>query len=240
MTSMSSANSMSTIQCYQSNIVVDFEWTGTPKETWRNGLRQEIIEVGAVKVFPDGAVVDTFARLVCPEIATAIDPCVRKLTGIQDCDVCEAAPFSQVMEEFFTWIGQGPVRMVAWSDNDQRQFEKECRAKGVEVPSQLRRWMDLQTVYPRVMGINYKRHLSLEDAAGWYGIEVDSASAHRALYDARVTSEFLVELLTGGFEEHRLAMQQAMGRLGSHSCTTNIGSACSALAELRARLEAAA
>ena len=41
---------------YVCNVAIDLEFTPVPRDLQRDGLRQEIIEVGAVKLAADGSV----------------------------------------------------------------------------------------------------------------------------------------------------------------------------------------
>lgn len=61
-----------------------------------------LLELGAVR-FRDGEVVDTFDRLVRPEVE--IDPGATDIHGIRDMDVHDAASAPEVLEEFVEWAG---------------------------------------------------------------------------------------------------------------------------------------
>jgi len=148
------------------------------------------------------------------------------------------------MAEFAAWIGEGKVRVVAWSKSDRAQIEAECAFKGVKIPAQLGRWLDLQAVYPRIMQVgNGRRHMSLRDAADWYGVAMDSSKAHRALYDAQVTARMMSQLMTGEYLKQKRVLDELipLRRKGQvKTLTTNIGAVCAGLAELKAALLAEA
>lgn len=196
---------------YEQNIVIDFEFTPIPKGSRVNGMRHEIIEIGAVRVDPSGRVLDEFRCLVRPEIATEISDVVRHLTGITWAQVEDAPTFAVAFGRLVDWIGDSRTRMVAWSTCDEHQVRVECAGKGLEVPASMSRWLDLQCVFPRVMGIGRPGgKMSLHDAIGWYGLELHASCEHAALLDAEHTAELLRELMTDGYLEQKRALAAAM------------------------------
>ena len=69
---------------YDYNVVIDLEFTRIPRKRRVAGLATEIIEIGAVKVGPDGTILDTFSRIVKPTMATGVSGAVHWMTGIGD------------------------------------------------------------------------------------------------------------------------------------------------------------
>ena len=228
------------MSAYDQQIVIDLEFTTTDHEAYSAGLRHEIIEIGAVRLDAAGNTLDTFSTFVRPECADLVSSKVTELTGIRTSDVSDAPCFAEALSAFAAWIGEGCTRIVAWSTNDRDQIKAECAFKGVALPPQLARWLDLQAVYPRIMGVgNFKRHMSLRDAADWYGTGLDADKAHRALYDAQVTAKMMADLMTGDYLKHKRALEEAipLRKKGQASVlSSSIGAACAGLAELKAAL----
>lgn len=220
---------------YASNVVIDLEFTPVPRSLWGIGLRNEIIEVGAVKIDGQGNVVDEFCRLVKPSLAAGVSGTVHWITGIGDEDLTCARPLDEVLEAFVGWLGDGRVRIVTWSPTDRLQVERECEAKGIRVDLPAR-WLDIQRLYPRLMGMS-KRRVSLGDAADWCGIMHDRVAAHRALYDAKVTAELFQMMAAGECAAQRSAISEQLHE-GASSCASSIGERCGGLAELYAALAA--
>lgn len=228
------------MSAYDQQIVIDLEFTTTDYDAFKAGLGHEVIEIGAVRIDAAGNVLDTFSTLVKPEFTDVITGKVTEITGIRICDVADAPSFAEAMSSLAAWIGDGRTRIVAWSKNDRDQIKAECAFKGVEVPSQMRRWLDLQAVYPRIMGVgNFKRHMSLRDAADWYGDGMEAGKAHRALYDAKVTAKMMGDLMSGDYRELKSELEAAvpLRKKGQGSVlSSSIGAACAGLAELKAAL----
>ena len=233
---------------YSSDIVIDLEFTPTNGRNrhWRNSrpaagsmadkaladkLEFEIVEIGAVRVDARGNAIDEFSRVVKPTIARGVSGFVNQLTGIRDEELTDALPLSAVLDEFRQWAGPG-ARMVAWSKSDQLQIACECGVKGIDTNGLPSRWMDIQRLYPRLMGLP-KRSVALGEAADWCGIEFDRYRAHRALYDARKTAELFGLMHDCGLRTQRKAIEsQVSDGSESESLSSNVGSRCSGLAEL--------
>ncbi len=222
---------------YEQNIVIDLEFNPTPRKT-SAGLRFEIIEIGAMKVDAEGVVEDEFSCLVKPCYSQFVRKNIIALTGIKTCDVSQAPTLEEALDNFTRWIGDKPSRIVAWSKNDQRQIKQECAHKGIEIPRQLRRWLDLQAVYPRIMNVGNGRLMRLSTAADWYGAEIDQSSAHRALYDAKVTAALLSQLLTGAYRQQKDALAAVLANEEEPSTrlSSSLGDACAGLAALKQQL----
>ena len=224
--------------CYDYNIVIDLEFTPTPKNVRRRGLAREIIEIGAVKVDARGREVSTFQCYVRPQYAEDVSYEVQDLTGIHRCDIRDAACLEVAVRQLAAWIGDAKVRIVAWSGSDKAQIERELVFKRAALPGQFACWLDLQKVYPRVMGVGNGRLMALRVAADWQGIVLDAGSSHRALYDARVTAELLRQLLTGAYHEQKETLESVIVKPENQKTfSASLGSRCSELGELLAKMQ---
>lgn len=224
---------------YDCNIAIDLEFT--PSQVRGAALKKEIIEIGAVRVPQEGEVLDTFQTLVKPEYSHDVSRAVHGLTGICAADLVRAPGFADAISDLAEWVGTDNVRMVCWDKVDMRQVRNEASAKDVELPVCLRRWMDLQVVYPRAMhvGRGGRSKMALSVAAGWCGVDMDERQAHRALYDAHITGEILASLLSGDYREQRARLDDSMA--ATSGPTSSIGAKYGdKLLELKRRLEAQA
>ena len=222
---------------YSCNVVIDLEFTNIPKDRRIGGLATEIIEIGAVKVASNGTVVGEFSHMVKPMLATGISGAVHWMTGIGNEDLTCARPLVEVLVALRQWIGEGRVRFVTWSNTDRHQIERECAVKGIEagLPT---RWMDIQKLYPRLMG-SQKRHVKLCEATDWCGIENDRSFAHRALYDAQMTTEIFLMMASGECAAHQARLRSEMNKpKEEESCSSSIAERCGGLADLLASLKA--
>lgn len=172
----------------------------------REVLHREIIEIGAVKLNNNNEVESRFNCYVKPEYNTAITTFITRLTGISTSDVKKAVSLRTALQILEEWIGYAQeTRIYSWSDSDLLQMETECTYKQIDIPNNLKHWIDFQKEYSRVLGldISYEQMAlhDLHDAAEQFGIIMDKNHSHNALYDAEITAELLIPVLTGEYRK---------------------------------------
>lgn len=200
---------------YDQHIILDFEMNPVAKsfDEASKLLHREIIEIGATKVNNNGEVLDTFSCFVKPEFSSDIAGYITKLTGIKTTDVYQSASLAEVLRQFSEWIGAKKTRIYSWSNSDLIQLKNECSYKDIVFPFNMHRWMDFQVVFPKLMEIRQCKNLmSLHEAAEWYGVSFDQRGTHRALYDAKVTTELVVSVLTGEYINQREFLKSVIHR----------------------------
>ena len=221
-------------------IVLDFEFAPVPKQRQRCGLRNEIIEVGAVKLDYHGNVMGEFSQFVQTEFTEGVAFPVRELTGISAVDTAMADPLYVVIKRLNDWIGRYSAQVVCWSGADHRQLMTECQAKHIDLSAFPTDWADLQAFYTSIMDVGSHARVSLSDAATWFGIEFDESTghAHSALADARVTAKLLKQAMDGDYRVSPRA-QEVRQRWGmGERAQTRLSSKCPELSDLLLRLKA--
>ena len=197
-------------------IVLDFEFAPVPKQRQRRGLRNEIIEVGAVKLDYHGNVMGEFSQFV------------------------QADPLYMVIKRLSDWIGRYSAQVVCWSGADRRQLLTECQAKHIDLSAFPTDWADLQAFYTSIMDVGSHGCVSLSDAATWFGIEFDESTghAHSALADARVTAKLLKQAMDGEYRVSPRA-QEVRQRWGmGERAQTRLSKKCPELGDLLLKLKA--
>ena len=209
------------------HIFLDFEMNPIPRENReaRAIVLGEIIQIGAVKLNEDYQLTDRFSLNVRPEYSPII-PHIAELTGIKQSDVDDAPLLRDAIDQFTAWIlegaelGDGKVRIYAWSNSDWRQFSGECKLKNIPIPKCYNRWMDFQRVYTRLMGLSRRNPLSLTNALG-----ASSGSFTGSQHSAMVDAENSASLLTlvkdkEAFAERTRIVRQLMGKEETPSGST--------------------
>lgn len=84
---------------YEYNVVVDLEMNPTFAGN-EYGLKNEIVEIGAVKSDCYGNVIDTFQKCVRPQFSRDIAPQIYKLTGIKNKEILSADTIENVLVDF--------------------------------------------------------------------------------------------------------------------------------------------
>ena len=221
-------------------IVLDFEFAPVPKQRQRRGLRNEIIEVGAVKLDYHGNVMGEFSQFVHTEFTEGVAFPVRELTGISAVDTAMADPLYVVIKRLSDWIGRYSAQVVCWSGTDRRQLLTERQAKHIDLFAFPTDWADLQAFYTSIMDVGSHGRVSLGDAATWFGIEFDESTghAHSALADARVTAKLLKRMMEGDYHvsPHAQEIRQRWG-IGERA-QTRLSSKCPELGDLLLKLKA--
>lgn len=170
-----------------SYVVIDLEMCKVSKnQRKKTGLRNEIIEIGAVLLNDNLEIVDEFKTYVLPEYGR-IDEYIENLTKIKNEDLCSAPVLSDALEMFFEWMPSSAV-MVAWSDNDAYQLEMEAICKNIlsqELALLLENPLDCQIMFGEKM--QSSKNYRLSEALMIANIEYDEG-AHDALVDAHNTA----------------------------------------------------
>ncbi|MDF2879996.1 MAG: 3-5 exonuclease [Clostridiaceae bacterium] len=89
-------------------------------------IKNEIIEIGAVKINSSGEIIDTFDKFVKPVINPVLTEFCKNLTSITQEQVDTAEGFKQVCEEFKNWIGESDYWLCSWGFYDKLQFTHDC------------------------------------------------------------------------------------------------------------------
>ena len=221
-------------------IVLDFEFASVPRQRQRRGLRNEIIEVGAVKLDNRGNVMGEFSQFVQTEYAEGVAYPVRELTGISAVDTAMADPLYVVIKRLSDWIGRYSAQVVCWSGADRRQLATECQAKHVDLAALPTDWADLQAFYTSIMDVGSHGCVLLGDAATWFGLDFDESTghAHKALADARVTAKLLKQVIDGKYHVSPCA-QEIRQRWGmGERAQMPLSKKCPELGELLLKLRA--
>lgn len=149
----------------------------------RSGLKNEIIQIGAVLIDEKLNIVDTFSTYIHPE-HSKVDRYIRELTGITSDMLKDAPNLYDAIKEMALWIGEEPVSVISWGKLDLTQLKKEMKYKGVHinvVEEAFGCWNDFQKTFSTKVGV--RRQFSLGGALEMAGIEPEGR-AHDGLTDA--------------------------------------------------------
>jgi len=156
-------------------IVLDLEMCQVPKakKTKEYHYKNEIIQIGAVKLNKDFAEVSRFSTFVKPQFGY-VDSFIEELTGISQQNVENAPVFEDAIREFLNWVDDENAVMVSWSRSDLKQFKIEINGKGIttgELDRYFDSWIDCQELFG----------IATNASASW-GLE-------RAIFAANIVAE---------------------------------------------------
>lgn len=187
---------------YNKHIIIDFEMNPVDGKREDAPLlpKNEIIQIGAIKLDEEYHVVDRFNAFVHLQFNSRVARHIKKITGITTEKVVNGDCLGVVLEAFSDWMGEERLSIYAWSENDLQQLREECAFKGIEIPGNMKHWLDFQAVYGVLTRLSRKgRKISLTAAAERFCIDVDKQNLHNALYDAELTTKLLVPFLNGEY-----------------------------------------
>lgn len=139
--------------------------------------KQQIIEIGAVKLLPNGTK-ETFSHLIKPYKFKKLNQYIQQLTGITTEEVLGAPSFIEVIAKFRKWCGEGAV-FVAFGEFDRKVLEEEFSSYHLDCEF-LYPIVDFQQKY--MIEFQQKNQPSLASLLKEFNIPVETQ--HRALADA--------------------------------------------------------
>lgn len=139
--------------------------------------RQYIIEIGAVKLNPDGTT-ESFTQLIQPYKFKKLNHHIQKLTGIKTDDLLEAPSFKEAFYKFKRWCKQDYI-FLTFGEFDRKVLEEEMT----------RNYLNRDFLYPIIdfqqkymIANKVKEQPSLGGLMAQLELELDTQ--HRALADA--------------------------------------------------------
>ncbi len=187
-------------------IVLDMEWNQpgyADVSLCKNGvcMKNEIIQIGAVKLDENKKKTDSFDALIKPVIFTSMHKSIKKLTGITDEMLDSGESFQTVISRFKEWCGDDFVILI-WGYDDIRILRNNLSFHGMD-ESWLPKSFNLQMIFCAQTGLE-KRQYALSFAVEHFGIELDER-LHDALNDAEYTAMVCERLdLKTGMENYAL------------------------------------
>lgn len=169
-------------------IVFDLEWNQSPGgKRWSNSrLPFEIIEIGAVKLNEKKEIVDSFQRLIKPQVYNWIHDSIHEVIHMNYKDLQNGTPFPQAVTEFLEWCGEEYI-FFTWGNQDVMELQRNMKYYGKLsiIPGPVT-YYDVQKLFAIRYEENHERR-ALEFAADKMGI-AKKMEFHRALGDAYYTA----------------------------------------------------
>lgn len=145
-------------------------------------LKNEIIQIGAVKLNEELETISSFDLIIKPVIYRRMNPYVKRKTNINTSRVVQGTPFIKAIESFHAWAGDDIV-LCSWGHDDILALRDNCLFFGFDALS-FNRFLNIQQVYMKFG--NLSKQPSLESAVEVLEIEVGTPF-HDALSDASYT-----------------------------------------------------
>ena len=175
-------------------IIYDLEATCWPHRP--EDRKQEIIEIGAVRINRYGEVTGSFNKFVKPILFPRLSPFCMELTSIEQYQIDRSREFPEVIELFQDWAGildDEDYLLCSWGKFDRTMLAQDCRLHDLD-----EEWTDehinLKKQYQTMKRMRVPRGLARtveKEGFEFTGIH------HRAISDA----ENLAKIFLKYFEE---------------------------------------
>ena len=167
-------------------IVFDLEFNQAYRCTTNKLVKQEIIEIGAVKVDKNFNIIDEFSYYINPKIYKIMNPFVQDKTAISmDKLKNNGLPFIQVIKDFMDWKEKDDI-LCTWGIDYIRELKNNCLYYNLDI-EWINKFTDIQRLYS-VTNPSEKKQVSLKQAIEELNITQESAF-HTAIDDAFYTME---------------------------------------------------
>lgn len=145
-------------------------------------LKNEIIQIGALKLNDQLEKIDEFNLLIKPFVYKRLNPYVKRKTNINTSKIIPRRPFMEAMESFEAWVGNEAV-LCSWGQDDILGLRENCSFFGVDAKF-FNKYIDIQKIYMKFEGLHQQP--SLESAVD--GLEIaKELPFHDAFSDAAYT-----------------------------------------------------
>ncbi|MDR3539501.1 MAG: exonuclease domain-containing protein [Desulfosporosinus sp.] len=147
-------------------------------------LKNEIIQIGAVKLNEKLETIGKFDLLIRPVIYKRINPYVKRKTNINTRRVVQGTPFVKAIESFNSWMGNDYI-LCSWGHDDILALRENCLFFGFDALV-FNKFINIQQIYMNLKSLT--KQPSLE--SGVEGLEITISSPfHDAFSDAYYTAE---------------------------------------------------
>lgn len=195
-------------------VVLDFEFNRVPRRLRQTlKLKDEILEIGAVKVDENFNVIDKYRQIVKTSY-NIVDKQVYKLTDISNKEHESGIDLVEALRDFENWLGiskdtedNGLCIIYTWSNSDYDQLCKECTRKEIEtalLDNHVTKWSDLQRIFDILTEAD--SNTGLHKAIEYVGIDIQGHE-HDATYDSIHTAALANKIKTGEVSKIHKDMQ---------------------------------
>ena len=151
-------------------------------------LRNEIIEIGAVKVDSYMKTLDKFKVYIKPSVLPVLNPKIAAMTSITDEDLENGVTFAEGMDMLNALVDDGDV-ICTWSKDDIAEITQNAVYHEYDNFKLLKKYFDIQEYAMKIYG--YRKSVSLKEVLAKARIKVDKTKLHDALNDSIYTAEVL-------------------------------------------------
>jgi len=152
-------------------------------------LKNEIIQIGAVKLNENLETIGKFDMLIKPTIYKRMNPYVKRKTNINSRQIAQGTPFIKAIGSFNSWVGNEYI-LCSWGHDDILALRDNCLFFDFDSLF-FNKFINIQQIYMDLKCL--PKQPSLESVVEDLNIEI-SSPFHDALSDASYTSRIFREV----------------------------------------------
>jgi len=164
-------------------IIFDLEATCDDKKTIKN----EIIEIGAIKLNEKLEMVEEFQRFSKPILNPILTDFCKDLTKIKQYDVDNAQLIGIIIDEFKQFIGED-YKLCSWGFYDKKQLLNDCELNSLD-NSWIKNHISIKHQHQEINKL--KKGVGLTKALSMENMSFDGTH-HRGIDDARNISKLFI------------------------------------------------
>lgn len=172
-------------------IVMDLEWNqpmsynSSAYKSVGGKLLFEMIQIGAIRLNGSLEITDSFNQLIQPTHYVKLHPRIKRITGIEQDDLCDAPQFVEAADKYRQWCGDD-CALLTWGCDDISVLQQNLDFFGYKTPFPA--MFDLQRLYGELVG-DTKNRAGLKSAMEHFEIPPEEEHPfHNALNDAYYTA----------------------------------------------------
>lgn len=147
-------------------------------------MKNEIIQIGAVKYNLNGILLDTFTITIKPVVYPLMNPLISSKTHLFQEHIDNGISFKSAYEKFISWCGRY-YELFTWSENDYIEMKQNCKYHNLD-SSPFATYFDVQEIFEYCLD-NHDR-CSLKNAMITLNIKND-LMLHNAVNDSICTEK---------------------------------------------------
>lgn len=153
-----------------------------------DNLKQEIIQLGALKVDKNLEIISTFNTLIKPTVNTTIHPYIENLTNITNEKVLKSPTFPQVYDKFLNFLREDEHILCVWGKSDIKELFKNIRFHNLSHENISNKYIDIQHHATKYFNLPKGCKISLINAIECLNINITNP-LHDAYNDTCYTYE---------------------------------------------------
>lgn len=156
------------------------------------GFKNEIIEIGAVKLDYQGNQIGEFSKFAKPKIFPIISDFCNELTTITQNDIDCADNLSNVLVEFFKWVDGS--ELISWGNYDKNQLIQDLEINNLDLSNinNLKHY-NLKQLHSDWNG-RRKKGTGVRGSLRFEGLSFDG-TPHRGIDDAKNISKIFIKYI---------------------------------------------